>query len=305
MSVQKSSALNVKKKYLSFIKSQEILGEPFYNKIEQLNKFYLPICKYIFESYKFKKKTMIIGLSGGQGTGKTTIGNILKIILKHKYDLRVINFSIDDFYNTLKERKIKSKNIHKLFLTRGVPGTHDTNLLKKSFKNFKKKPFKPFFIPKFNKATDDRCPKNKWNRIIKKPDIILFEGWCVGAKPQKNKNLIKSVNSLENSHDENLKWRKTVNNELKNSYKSIFKFIEKLIFLKVPNFKYVYKWRLLQEKKLKLKQKGKKIMSKYEVKNFIMFYERITRQMIKDLNSKANVVISIDKKHKLKKLKIN
>ena len=102
-----------------------------------------------------------------------------------------------------------------------------------------------------------------------------------------------------------LKWRKQVNNELKSSYKEIFNLINKLIFLQVPSFNYVYKWRLLQEKKLKLKKFGNKIMTKDQIKNFIMFYERITKQMIKDLNLKANIVVKIDNRHKLKKLTFN
>ena len=81
-------------------------------------------------------------------------------------------------------------------------------------------------------------------------------------------------------------WRKTVNNELKNDYKKIFNLIDELIFLKVPSFKHVYKWRLLQEKKLKKTSGSKKVMSTNEVKKFIMFYERITRNMIKTLSSK-------------------
>ena len=67
-----------------------------------------------------KKKTQIIGLTGGQGSGKSTISNILKIILKEEFNLETVIFSIDDFYKTLKERKIMSKNISPLFLTRGV-----------------------------------------------------------------------------------------------------------------------------------------------------------------------------------------
>ena len=54
--------------------------------------------------------------------------NIIKIVLKKGFDLNTIIFSIDDFYKTLKERKIMSQKISKLFLTRGVPGTHDTKI---------------------------------------------------------------------------------------------------------------------------------------------------------------------------------
>jgi len=297
--------LKLRRKYLDFINKQEVFGEPFYNKIGQLNKFYLPICNSIFESYKLIKSPAIIGLSGGQGSGKTTIAKILKIILKAKYNLNVISFSIDDFYLTLKERQNLSKKIHKLLLIRGVPGTHDTNLLKKTFNLLCKKKFKPFFLPKFDKASDDRFPKKKWKKIKLKPDIIIFEGWCVGAKHQSNNSLKKSLNFLEKKHDKKLIWRKKVNNELKNSYESIFKLIDKMIYLQVPNFQYVYKWRLLQEKKLKLISDKKKIMTNKQVREFVMFYERITKQMIKDFKTKANILIKLDKKHRLNAIRFN
>ena len=92
---------------------------------------------------------------------------------------------------------------------------------------------------------------------------------------------------------------------MKKNYKKIFDLIDKLIFLKVPSFKYVFKWRLLQEKKLQRNLKGKKIMSKHKIKNFIMFYERITKHMIKTLTYKAHTTIKIDTKHRLKSIKFN
>ena len=121
--------LKVKKKYLEFLKSQEVLSEPFRDKLGQLNNFYLPLSEFIFKNYSKNKKTIIIGLTGGQGSGKSTISNILKILLKEAYNLNTVIFSIDDFYKTYKERKKMSEKVSPLFLTRGVPGTHDTNLL--------------------------------------------------------------------------------------------------------------------------------------------------------------------------------
>ena len=69
----------------------------------------MPICNRIFSSYKKEKKINIVGLSGGQGSGKSTITQIIKIILENLYGLNVVFFSIDDFYKTLKERKELSK----------------------------------------------------------------------------------------------------------------------------------------------------------------------------------------------------
>ena len=194
---KKITAHILKKKYLNFLSSQEIQSEPFYNKLGQLKNFYLPICKNIYEDYKKNKKIKIIGLTGGQGAGKSTITQIIKLIFYYKYNLKVAYFSIDDFYKTFKERVILSKNTHKLFKTRGVPGTHDTKLLKKTFSDLMKKNFKPVLIPTFDKSRDDRAPKKNWKKIYKQPNIIIFEGWCVGAIAQKNKDLIKPINILE------------------------------------------------------------------------------------------------------------
>ena len=71
----------------------------------------------IYKNFK-KKKIRIIGLSGGQGSGKSTISNILKIILKLEFNLNTIFFSIDDFYKTQKARRKLSKKTSELFLTR-------------------------------------------------------------------------------------------------------------------------------------------------------------------------------------------
>ena len=212
MKEKNSDLFKAKEKYLKFIKSQEVLGEPFRDKLKQLNNFYIPISEMINKNYlKNKKKTRIIGLSGGQGSGKSTISQLLKIILKTKFNLNTIVFSIDDFYKTLRDRKKMSKKINRLFLTRGVPGTHDSKLLYECLKSLKKKSFKNFFIPKFDKSSDDRYPKNKWTKVLKKPNIVIFEGWCVGARSEKNANLIKPINKLEEFEDKKLVWRKKVN----------------------------------------------------------------------------------------------
>ena len=296
---------HVKKIYLKFLKSQEVVSEPFRDKLGQLNNFFLPISEKIYRNYLNNKKTKIIGLTGGQGSGKSTISQILKIILKEGFNLSTVIFSIDDFYKTLQERKAMSKKINPLFLTRGVPGTHNTSLLLKCLKNLKSKNFKKFSIPKFDKSIDDRLSKMFWQNIKTKPDIVIFEGWCVGAFPQKNKDLIAPINVLEKEKDKKRTWRNFVNKELKTRYKKIFKLIDLMIFLKIPSFEYVYKWRSLQEKKLRVTSKGKKTMSNKQVKSFIMFYERITRHMLKNFSKKANFIINLDKSHRLKSLKFN
>ena len=294
---------NIKKTYLEFLKKREVSGKPFVDKIGKLNKFYLPLSKWIYITYKKDNKTKIIGLSGGQGSGKSTITEILKFILKKRYGLELCVFSIDDFYKTKNERKKMSKKIHPLFLTRGVPGTHDINLINKTFKSLKKRSFNSVLIPRFDKLTDDRFKKSQWTKVKKPPNVIIFEGWCVGARHQKINVLKKSLNVIEKKYDSNFRWRKNVNSQLKGRYKKLFNKIDKLVYLKAPSFNHIFKWRLLQEQKLKLTSKNKETMSKSKVREFIMFYERITRQMMKDFSKISDLTIFLDKSHRSKKMK--
>ena len=297
--------LMTKSDYLKYLKKQEVYGKPIVDKIGKLNKFYLPLSEWIYSIYSKDFKTKIIGLSGGQGAGKSTITGILKLILKKKYGLNICVFSIDDFYKTKNERLRMSKKKHPLFITRGVPGTHDIKLLNQTIRKLKQKKFRTVLIPKFDKSKDDRYRKNKWQKIKTKPDIIIFEGWCVGTTHQNNNELKRPINLIEKKYDENLKWRKTVNNLIKKRYKNIFNKIDKLVFLKVPHFNYIIKWRWLQEQKMKLTTKSKKTMSKTEVKEFIMFYERLTKHMIKNYSKISDLTIFLDKKHRSKKMIFN
>ena len=299
------TTLMTKSDYLKYLKKQEVYGKPIVDKIGKLNKFYLPLSEWIYSIYSKDFKTKIIGLSGGQGAGKSTITGILKLILKKKYGLNICVFSIDDFYKTKNERLRMSRKKHPLFITRGVPGTHDITLLNQTIRKLKQKKFRTVLIPKFDKSKDDRYRKNKWQKIKTKPDIIIFEGWCVGTTHQNNNELKRPINLIEKKYDENLKWRKTVNNLIKKRYKNIFNKIDKLVFLKVPNFNYIIKWRWLQEQKMKLTTKSKKTMSKTEVKEFIMFYERLTKHMIKNYSKISDLTIFLDKKHRSKKMIIN
>ena len=184
-----------------------------------------------------------------------------------------------------------------------MPGTHDVNLINDVISRLKKKLFQKVLIPKFDKSIDDRLKKSKWIKIKQKPHIIIFEGWCVGARHQRNIDLIKPLNYIEKKYDFDFKWRKKSNNYLKNNYRKLFKKIDKLVYLKAPSFNHILKWRLHQEQKLKLISKNKGTMSKSKIREFIMFYERITRQMMKDYSKISDITVFLDSSHRSKKIK--
>ena len=295
----------VKKDCFKFISSQETKKDKFKNKDKMIKSFLIPVSFWIAKKVN-KKKPLMIGLAGGQGSGKTTISSILTLILKKYFKLNVFKFSIDDFYKTREDRKALSKNKHPLLMTRGVPGTHDVDLMLKFFKKIKSKSFKNLTVPRFNKSTDDRYKKSFWYNIKSKPDVIIFEGWCVGARAQTIKQLKNPINSLERVYDEGIKWRSYVNNQLKTKYKTLFKQLDELLYLKAKNFNLLRNWRLKQERKLLAQTKNKKnlkIMSSGEVINFMQTYQRITQQMFKDATKSSSIIMNLNSNHQIEKIK--
>ena len=292
----------VKKDCFKFIKAQETSTEKFKGKEKMLKSFLIPLCDWIAKRAD-KNKPYFVGLAGGQGTGKTTISSLISIILKKYFKKNVFRVSIDDFYKTRKDRSKLSKSIHPMLMTRGVPGTHDLKLMQTFFKNVKQKNFRSIKVPKFDKSIDDRYPKKNWYNINKKPDIIIFEGWCVGAKAEENKSLLKSINEMEKNRDKKLIWRKYVNAQLKTNYKKLYSQLNSLVYLKAKDFSLLQKWRLKQENKLKLKSKKNlknKIMNKNEVLEFMQTYQRVTENMFKKAPKYASIIMNLNSNHIIK-----
>ena len=290
-----------------FIKSQETTKEKFKNKEKIIKSFLIPISFWIAKKAE-KKRSYIVGLSGGQGSGKTTISSIISIILRKYFKLNVFTISIDDFYKKRKERFLLSKKIHPTLMTRGVPGTHDINMMLDFFKRIKRKEFRSLKLPKFNKAIDDRYNKKLWYSIKKRPDIIIFEGWCVGAKAEKNNTLKQPINSFEKLRDKKLIWRRYVNKQLQSKYKQLYDQLNCLLYIKSNNFSLLRKWRIKQETKLRLKNKRSnrnKIMSNKEVINFMQTYQRVTQNMLKTVPKNASIILNLNTNHQIKSVIYN
>ena len=297
----------VNKACLSFIKSQETSKEKFKNKEKMIKSFLIPISFWIAKKVE-KKKPFILGLSGGQGSGKTTISSIISIILNKYFKLNVFKISIDDFYKTRKKRLELSKKVHPLLMVRGVPGTHDINVMLDFFKRIKEKKFKSIKLPRFNKATDDRYNKKLWYSVKRRPDVIIFEGWCVGAKAEQNYTLKTPINSLEKLKDQKQIWRRFVNKQLKSKYKKLYDQLNCLLFIKAKNFSLLRQWRIKQEKKLSLKSKRSnklKIMSDKEIINFMQTYQRLTQNMFKSVPKYASIILNLNSNQQIKSVVYN
>ncbi len=193
----------------------------------------------------------MLGVTGAQGSGKSTLREFVAVLLRQCYGYRVADFSIDDLYLTQAERHQLAASIHPLLKTRGAPGTHDIELVLSLIDQLSTATPKTVTrIPSFDKALDDRRPERDWPTFEGAADIIILEGWCLGAKPQAESDLTRPVNDLEAAEDPDGTWRRYVNAQLAEVYSRLFARLNRLIMLKVPNMESVYRWRGVQEMKL-------------------------------------------------------
>ena len=239
-------------------------------------------------------RPLVVGLCGCQGSGKSTLAAFLKLLLDCEKRSTAI-LSLDDLYLTKQQREKLAREIHPLLATRGVPGTHDVALGLKTLKrlcNAGTRSRTP--LPAFEKARDDRKPSKDWQVFKGRPHFILFEGWCVDARPQTPQALRKPVNRLERDSDPDGNWRAYVNDQLAGPYRGLFAPIDILLFMQAPSFDCVYKWRGLQEKKLRRSKRNSAVMNRQALENFIMHYERLTRWMLKEMPGRADILVPLN-----------
>ncbi|MDH3612424.1 MAG: hypothetical protein OEU90_05145 [Gammaproteobacteria bacterium] len=266
-----------------------------------------PLAERIRSLHTFLGHPAVVGISGAQGSGKSTFALFLTNWLQRELGLAAVNLSLDDFYLSKHEREDLAEKRHPLLRTRGVPGTHDIVLGTKTLAALTEPGAERVVtLPGFDKARDDRVESSR-SRCVEAPvDIVLFEGWCVGARPQKDWDLADPANELEAKEDADGAWRAYVNEQLKSQYAALFGHIDVLVMLRVPSFDKVLEWRELQERKLredaKRQESGQAAiagMNPAEVRRFVMYFERLTRHMLEDMPSYADTVIDIDKSHRM------
>ena len=277
---------------------QEQLPSSFY---PLAARFYLPLADAIADVKKRADRPWMVGINGAQGTGKSTLCRFLELVLRNQHHMNCVSISIDDLYYTRQEREQLAKNTHPLLITRGVPGTHDVSLginvckqLLAADENTQT------LIPRFNKARDDRFEPEQWTKYRGKIDVLLFEGWCVGNRPQLPDALSEPVNALEQQEDSNGNWRRYVNNSLQ-YYQPWFDMLDQLVMLKAPSMAAIFRWREEQEQKLAARHpasaKDNRIMNSAQIKRFVEHYERLTTFNLEDMPERADCVYHLNEAH--------
>ena len=236
-----------------------------------------------------------IGLGGGQGVGKSTLTRVLVAACEH-VGLRAAALALDDFYLTKRERRRLAERVHPLFETRGPPGTHDVARLRAAADALLGGST-PAVVPVFDKGSDDRSGERELSGPF---DLVIIEGWCVGARVLEATSLETPINELERTNDAEGRWRHAVNEALAREFEPLADALDELVFLQVPSLDAVRRWRLEQEGERPVGQR----MTAEDVDRFVMHYERVSLAMLAELPGRADVVVELDEAHRVRGVRL-
>ncbi len=239
----------------------------------------------------------LVGFSGCQGSGKSTLVALMAKVMREVHGVSTVVLSLDDFYLTKAARVALAQSIHPLFATRGVPGTHDLALMNETIAALRQPPSGGSVpVPAFDKALDDRPEMVHWRQVSAPVQLILLEGWCVGLSPQQESELEAPINPMEAEQDPSRVWRGEVNRQLATEYADLFGKLDALLLLQAPSFDSVFDWRWQQEQRLSQQfqqdhpDKPDPTMTRSEVADFILHYQRLTEHGLKTLPDRADFV---------------
>jgi len=237
----------------------------------------------------------VLGISGLQGTGKSTLAMQL-VATAGTRGLRGAVLSLDDLYLDHDVRAALARDVHPLLATRGPPGTHDVALGLSVFDAVRAGD--PTRLPRFDKLGDRRLPESAWP-TVDGLDLLVFEGWCVGATAEDAAALVAPVNALEREEDPAGIWRRWCNDALARDYPALWAGLDRLLFLQPPGFDIVPELRWQQEQALQAAEPGRRGMDRAQVARFVQHYERVSRQALRVLPEHADVVVTLDAQRRI------
>ena len=229
----------------------------------------------------------IFGISGGQGAGKSTLCAALAKTLETKGKNALI-LSLDDFYLSKATREHLAQTVHPLCATRGVPGTHNVDLLAQVLNSLAQaSPEKPLHLPRFSKSHDDMLPEEQNTQMSVCPDFVFLEGWCVGgraacieARPQ---------NSWEETHDPQSIWKQWSQASAR-AYQPIWDMARATLLLRQKDFEAVIDSRWQQEQGNARESGVWQFADRSEVAAFCAHYKSWTLGIWDDLGERADFV---------------
>lgn len=264
-------------------------------------RLWLPLAMQLDATKNMLGRTFVQGILGGQGTGKSTLASILKLILS-QLGHSVAILSIDDLYLTYTERQQLQQQDSRL-IWRGPPGTHDVNLgLQVVDRCLQSDCSQPILMPRFDKSAFEGAGDRTTPEAIEKVDILLFEGWFVGVQPIDLEVFENPPEPIITSEDR--QFARDNNRRLK-AYLPLWEKLDSLIVLNPVDYRLSQQWR--KEAEQKMKQQGKTGMSDVEIDRFVEYFwqalhpELFIAPLINNRDL-VNLVIEIERDHSIGKI---
>ncbi len=247
--------------------SQQISVPDSANILLSLWNLWLPLAMELAESRQKLARPLIQGILGGQGTGKTTLGRVLGVILDY-LGYHTISISIDDLYKTYKDRQLLQKQDPRL-IWRGPPGTHDVEIGLQVLDQLRSPhQYNSIQVPRFDKSAWGGPGDRIDPEIVENVDIVLFEGWFVGVQPI-DFIIFDNLNLPPIETDSDRKFARDTNERLKD-YLPLWERLDKLMVLYPTDYHLSLQWRLQAEQEMMAT--GKSGMTESQIYDFVKYF---------------------------------
>jgi len=229
---------------------------------------WLPLALQLADAQTQLGRPLIQGVLGGQGTGKTTLGAILKLLLGHLGKASV-SLSLDDLYKTFADRQQLQKQDPRL-IWRGPPGTHDIDLGMAVLDQLRAGQL-PVQIPRFDKSSHSGAGDRGASETVNAADLVVFEGWFVGARPIAETSSVWAnlPNPIQTEADRAFAW--DMNQRLKD-YQPLWQRLDRLLILQPTDYRLSLVWR--QQAEAQRRDRGQGGMSAAEIAQFVAYFWR-------------------------------
>ncbi|MBW4645016.1 MAG: glycerate kinase [Goleter apudmare HA4340-LM2] len=227
---------------------------------------WLPLATKIASCRQDLKRPFIQGILGGQGTGKTTMCKVLSLILL-QLGYRSVSLSLDDLYKTYSDRLELTQRDPRL-IWRGPPGTHDIDLGLNVLDQIHQGS-SPVTIPRFDKSAYGGAGDRTTPEVFTSADILLFEGWFVGARPINPDAFATAPPPIITDADR--EFARDLNCQLRD-YLPLWERLDSLIVLYPTDYRYSLGWR--QQAEQQMITTGKAGMSDSEIEQFVNYFWR-------------------------------
>lgn len=235
------------------------------------------------------RRAFLQGISGPQGSGKSTLGAALVHLLRAEGRAAAV-VSLDDFYLPWAERR-KLKKRHPELRWRGPPLTHDATLALRCLRSIRQR--WPTELPRFDKAArggqGDRAGSVKVDEL----DVLFFEGWFVGATPVKEAELGRNPDGLERLANASL-----------GPYLLLWRELRKTWVLTPTDARAPFRWR--EEAESARRATGQGAMTEAEVEQFVAYFQRALppARYLEPIGGRAAVRVELDDRRRVTRLDV-